>query len=208
MLKTELVFILDKSGSMAGLEADTVGGFNTMLKKQANEEGEVNVTTILFSDEMELLHDRFPIHDVRPLQTANYEVGGLTALYDAIGAGIKKIENVLQYAGDRKVIFVISTDGEENASEKYTLHQIKKSIQMKRELGWEFLFLGANIDAIQAANTMGIPEERAVEYIADSIGTEKNFYAMSEAISYMRKGNKLSQEWKKDIEQDVKTRKK
>ena len=205
---TELVFILDKSGSMAGLEADTVGGFNSMLKKQLAEEGEVNVTTILFSDESELLHDRFSITSIRPLQVAQYEVGGMTALYDAIAEGIKKVANVQRYTKESsKVIFVISTDGEENASRKYNRQKIKSLIEAKQEQGWEFLFLGANIDAILAATSIGIRQESAVEYLADSIGTEKNFAAVSDAISYMRKGKNLDVSWKNDIENDVKARK-
>ena len=208
-MRTELMFILDKSGSMAGLEADTVGGFNAMLKKQLLEDGEVNVTTLIFSDDSKLLHDRFPIQSIRPLKVSDYEVGGMTALYDAIGEGIKKTSNVLQYTRDTqtKVIFVISTDGEENASHKFDQHKIKTLIEERRATGWEFLFLGANIDAVLAANTIGIPKESAVEYIADSIGTEKNFEAVSEAISYMRKGKKLNSEWKIDIENDLNTRK-
>lgn len=207
-MKTELVFILDKSGSMAGLEADTVGGFNSMLKKQAAEEGDVSVTTILFSDDYDLLHDRFPIATIRPLNVSNYEVGGMTALYDSIGAGIKKISNVIRHTSEQtKVIFIISTDGEENASQRYTQRKIKHLIEGKQNEGWEFLFLGANIDAILAAGSIGIPKESAVEYIADSVGTEKNFEVVCEAINYMRKGKKLSADWKNDIENDVKARK-
>lgn len=206
---TELVFILDISGSMSGLEADTVGGFNQMLQKQSKLDDEVNVTTILFSDEPKMIHDRIPIDYVKQLRNEDFEVGGMTALYDAVGYGIKKISNVHQYLKGKngKVIFVISTDGHENMSKKYTRAQIKELIQTYKKEDWEFLFLGANIDAVITAEEIGIHKDSAVEYIADSIGTEKNFMVVSEAISYMRKGNKLKKEWKKDVELDVEARK-
>ncbi|MEH6958101.1 vWA domain-containing protein, partial [Neobacillus drentensis] len=174
---TELVFILDKSGSMAGLEADTIGGYNAMLKKQQKAEGEAVVTTALFDHDYELLHDRINIRGISPITEKDYEVGGTTALLDAIGFTIQKIINVQKRTSEEeraeKVLFVITTDGMENASREFTTDKIKKLVQHQKDTyGWEFLFLGANIDAIATAARFGIGEDFAVEYHADHEGTQ------------------------------------
>lgn len=209
---TELVFILDKSGSMGGLEIDTIGGFNALLNKQRKEPGEVKVTTVLFNHNYELLHDRLPIHGISPLTERDYEVGGTTALLDAIGSTINKIGNVQKrISEDRragKVLFVVTTDGLENASCEYTHKKIQSMINMQKEAyGWEFIFIGANIDAVKTAKEFGIAEEFAVNYHADEEGTELNYRVMSETISSFRQGKKLDRSWKKDIEADFKSRK-
>lgn len=188
---TELVFILDKSGSMAGLEKDTIGGFNAMLKKQRQVEGECRITTVLFNSRYELLHDRIDIRAVRPITEKEFLVGGCTALLDAIGMTIQKIvtaqkNTAKEYQAD-KVMFVIITDGEENASRVYSSVQIKKMIQYQKErYGWEFIFLGANIDAVETAGRFGIHADRAVDYVADGAGTALNFQMMSETVASFR----------------------
>lgn len=183
---TELVFILDRSGSMNGLEEDTIGGFNGMLKKQKAEGEKVNVTTVLFDDEVDIIHDRFSIDIIEPLTSKDYYVRGCTALLDAVGMSIKKTENVQKHLPKEhragKVIFVITTDGLENSSVNYTYPQIKKMIEAKKELGWEFLFLGANIDAPAEAERLGISRKRAVTYENDSEGVSRNFKAVSEVV--------------------------
>lgn len=211
--KTELVFILDKSGSMAGLEGDTIGGFNALLSKQKREEGNATVTTVLFNHNYELLHDRIPVSSVSPISEREYEVGGTTALLDAIGSAIHKIGNAQKRtrAEDRadKVMFVITTDGMENASSEYNHEKIKTMIaDQKEKYNWEFIFMGANIDAVSTAEKFGIDEEFAVNYHADEKGTELNYKVMSETISSFRKGEKLDRHWKKDIEADFDKRKK
>ncbi|MDF2067791.1 vWA domain-containing protein [Bacillus sp. Cr_A10] len=208
---TELVFILDKSGSMAGLEADTIGGYNAMLAKQKKEEGEATVTTVLFNHEYELLHDRINVGGIFPITEKEYEVGGTTALLDAIGSAIQKIGNAQKRTmeGERadKVLFVITTDGMENASCEYTYDKIKSMIAHQKEKhGWEFIFLGANIDAISTAAKFGIREEFAVEYHADNEGTQLNFQTLNEAVTSFRKGKKIDRTWKKDIEEDFQRR--
>lgn len=210
--KTELVFILDKSGSMAGLEADTIGGFNALLKKQKSEEGDATVTTVLFNHQSELLHDRIPVKGVSPITEREYEVGGTTALLDAIGAAIQKIGNAQKRTREEdraeKVIFVITTDGMENASREFNYHKIKTMIASQKEkYNWEFIFMGANIDAISTAGKFGIDEDFAVNYHADEKGTELNYRVMSETISSVRKGAPLERNWKKDIEADYDKRK-
>jgi len=177
---TELVFILDKSGSMGGLEADTIGGYNSMLAKQQALEGECFITTVLFDNNYELLHDRININAVSPITEKEYQVGGSTALLDAIGLTIHKIGNAQRHTADdyraEKVMFVIITDGEENSSREYTAEKIKAQIErQKSKYGWEFVFLGANIDAVQTSGKFGISADRAVDYLADSKGTELNF---------------------------------
>jgi len=209
---TELVFILDKSGSMSGLEGDTIGGFNSMLKKQKKEEGDAIVTTVLFSDQYELLHDRLSIRGVSPLSEDDYQVGGMTALLDAIGSTIQKIGNVQKRTneGERadRVLFVITTDGMENASCEYKAEQIKKMINHQKEkYNWEFIFLGANIDALATAEKFGIDKDFAVNYHADERGTTLNYEAVSQAVTNYRRGHKLNKAWKREIEKDFQARK-
>jgi uncharacterized protein YegL len=204
---TELVFILDKSGSMAGLESDTIGGYNSMLKKQQQEKGEAIVTTVLFDDNYELLHDRINLKGIRPITEKDYFVGGYTALLDAIGKTIHKIENVQQHTSEEqradKVLFVITTDGMENASREYTYEKIKSTIEFQREkYGWEFIFLGANIDAISTAARFGIGADRAANYNADEKGTRLNYAVVSDAISELRTNKKITENWKTEIDMD------
>jgi len=179
MSLTELVFILDRSGSMGGLESDTIGGFNGMIAKQKKEGEKVNVTTVLFDDETEILHDRFPITDVSPLTEKDYYVRGCTALLDAVGKTIGKVENVQKRLPEQsragKVIFIITTDGLENSSREYTYGKVRKMIEAKKECGWEFLFLGANIDAVEEAGKIGIRADRSVTFENDSEGISLNY---------------------------------
>lgn len=208
--RTELVFILDRSGSMSGLEKDTIGGYNAMLEKQKKEPGEAAVTTVLFDNYVELLHDRIPIQGVAPITEKEYYVRGCTALLDAIGVAIQKISAVQQHTTPEmraeKVLFVITTDGYENASREYSYDKIKKLVEEKKAEGWEFLFLGANIDAIATAARFGISADRATNYHADSQGTAINFAAVSEAASAARCGRPM-EGWKKSIERDFQSRK-
>ena len=209
---TEVVFILDRSGSMSGLESDTIGGFNSMIEKQKKEEGEALVSTILFDNYSEVLHDRVEVSKIEPLTDRDYTVRGCTALLDAIGGAIHHIGNVHKYARNEDVpehtIFIITTDGMENASHQYSREKIKAMIERQRtKYGWEFLFLGANIDAIETARSYGIDQDRAVEYNCDSVGTGLNFEAMSEAITTMRCSAPLTADWKKKVEADRKKRK-
>ena len=209
---TEVVFILDRSGSMSGLEGDTIGGFNSMIEKQKKEEGEALVSTILFDNYSEVLHDRVEVSKIEPLTDRDYTVRGCTALLDAIGGAIHHISNVHKYARNEDVpehtIFIITTDGMENASHQYNREKIKNMIErQKAKYGWEFLFLGANIDAIETALSYGIDQDRAVEYNCDSVGTGLNFEAMSDAITTMRCSAPLTADWKKKVEADRKKRK-
>ena len=208
---TEVVFILDRSGSMSGLEGDTIGGFNSMIEKQKKEEGEALVSTILFDNYSEVLHDRVEVSKIEPLTDRDYTVRGCTALLDAIGGAIHHIGNVHKYARNEDIpehtIFIITTDGMENASHQYNREKIKAMIErQKTKYGWEFLFLGANIDAIETARSYGIDQDRAVEYNCDSVGTGLNFEAMSEAITTMRCSAPLTADWKKKVEADRKKR--
>jgi len=210
---TELVFILDKSGSMSGLESDTIGGYNAMLEKQKKEPGEAIVTTVLFDDDYELLHDRINIKGISPMTEKEYYVGGCTALLDAIGKSIHKIVNVQRRTRDDqqadKVMFVITTDGLENASREYTYEKIKKIIEhQKTKYGWEFIFLGANIDAIATAARFGISADRAANYHADSEGTLLNYQAVSNVVSELRANKPIDASWKESIEADFKNRSK
>lgn len=210
---TELVFILDKSGSMAGLEADTIGGYNAMLKKQQKAEGEAIVTTVLFNHEYELFHDRINVRGISPITEEDYQVGGTTALLDTIGFNIQKFVNVQKRTSEderaEKVLFVITTDGMENASREFTADKIKKMVQHQKEkYGWEFLFLGANIDAISTAARFGIDEDFAVDYHADNKGTQLNYEAVNEAVVNLRSGKKIDRSWKKGIEKDYNRRSK
>ncbi|MGG7619068.1 vWA domain-containing protein [Bacillus coreaensis] len=208
---TEVVFILDKSGSMAGLETDTIGGYNSMLIKQRKAEGEAFVTTVLFNHQYELLHDRINVRGISPITERDYEVGGTTALLDAIGFSIQKIGNVQKYTSKEeradKVLFVITTDGMENASREFTPEQIKKMIKHQKEkYGWDFIFLGANIDAISTAAQFGIDEDFAVDYHADNLGTKLNYEMVSEAVVKVRSGKNIDRSWKEGIERDYQGR--
>ena len=190
---TELVFILDRSGSMSGFEADTIGGFNATIEKQKAQEGTVYVSTVLFDNESVVIHDRVDIREIQPMTTRDYEVRGCTALLDAIGGAIHHIGNVHKYARPEDVpahtIFVITTDGMENASRRYTAREIKEKIKRQTEkYGWEFIFLAANIDAAETADDLGIRPDRAANYKQTNRGVEKSYYAMSEAISSVRMG--------------------
>lgn len=210
--RTELVFILDRSGSMTGLESDTIGGYNAMLAKQKQEEGEAVVTTVLFDDRYELLHDRIAIQGVAPMTDQQYYVRGTTALLDAIGRTIQKIANVQRNTAPEqradKVLFVITTDGYENASKEYSREQIKAMVEREQEeFGWEFLFLGANIDAIATAGQFGIRPERAVDYHADSEGTAVSYEAISGAASALRAGAPIPDSWKANVQRDFVSRK-
>jgi uncharacterized protein YegL len=210
---TELVFILDRSGSMAGLEADTISGFNAMLAKQQKAEGEAIVTTVLFDHQYELLHDRINVKGISPMTDEDYEVRGTTALLDAIGFTIQKIVNVQKKTSEEeraeKVLFVITTDGMENASHEFTADKIKKMVQHQKEkYGWEFLFLGANIDAVTTAAKFGIEEDFAVDYHSDEVGTQLNYEAVNEAVSNLRSGKKIERNWKEGIERDYSRRSK
>ncbi len=209
---TELVFILDRSGSMTGLEADTIGGYNSMLQEQKEAEGEAVITTVLFDDRYELLHDRLNIKGVAPITKKEYFVRGSTALLDAVGKSIKKIINVqrntLEAEKAEKVLFVITTDGYENASREYTYDKIKSMIErQKSKYGWEFIFLGANIDAAAEAERFGIGRDRAAQYHNDSEGVELNFRTVSRATMQFRGRKSIPEDWKKDIDDDFKERK-
>lgn len=189
---TELVMILDRSGSMHGLEADTIGGFNSMIEKQKKEEGEALVSVVLFDDEAELLYDRVPIEQVEPMTNRQYYVRGCTALLDAAGSSIHHIANIHKYAKDadvpEKTMFIIITDGLENASRHYTYEKVRRMIEHEKEkYHWEFLFLGANIDAVAEAGKFGIHASRAAKYENDGQGTRLNYQVMSEAVSCARR---------------------
>ena len=208
---TELVFILDRSGSMAGLENDTIGGFNAMIEKQKKEDGEAYVSTILFDNVSEVLHDRIKIRDVPKMTSREYTVLGCTALIDAIGGAIHHIGNIHEYARPADVpahtMFVITTDGQENASKRYSSDAVKKMIEhQKIKYGWEFLFIGANIDAVETAACFGISRNRAVNYRADSKGTQVLYDNLSEPISAMRANAPIPDGWYRRIEEDYKKR--
>ena len=204
-MKTEVLFILDRSGSMSGLEKDTVGGYNSLITKQREVEGDVRISTLLFDHDLEWVHDRTSIHEVRALTEKEYYVRGTTALLDAIGYGIQKMKTI-QKNEDVKVLVVITTDGMENASKEYTMKSIQQLISAQTALGWEFLFLGANIDAVATAQQFGIHRDYAVNYHADAKGTELNFASINEAVSSVRAGKKITREWKKQVEQDFQQR--
>jgi uncharacterized protein YegL len=208
---TELVFILDRSGSMSGLEKDTIGGFNAMLEKQKAVDGECLITTVLFDNRYELLHDRIDIRAVSPISEKEYSVGGSTALLDAIGKTVDKISNAQRHTADRyraeNVMFVIITDGEENSSHAYSSDKVKALIgRQKEKYGWEFIFLGANTDAVETAGRFGIAPDRAQNYHADHAGVELNFRVMSEAVSAYRTCAAMPQSWNEEIEKDYKGR--
>lgn len=208
---TELVFILDRSGSMSGLEADTIGGFNAMIEKQKKEEGEALVSTVLFDSECEVIHDRLPLNRVPRMTDKEYFPRGCTALLDAVGGAIHHIGNVHKYARKedvpQKTLFVITTDGLENASKRYDYHKVRKMIERQKETyGWEFLFLGANIDAAAEAKRFGISADRAVNYDCDGVGTALNYEVISEAVCSVRAARPLAADWKRRIDEDYEKR--
>ena len=209
---TELVFIIDRSGSMHGLEADTIGGFNSMLEKQKNVKGHAYVSTVLFNAHSEVIHDRKSIEKVAPMTKNQYQVGGSTALLDAIGGAINHIGNIHKYARPEDIpahtIFVITTDGLENASRRYSKSDIKRMIERQRsKYGWEFLFIGANIDAIVTAESFGIEQSRAVNYHADKKGTKVLYDAISAPLTAMRSKGRIDDNWSEEIEEDFNNRK-
>lgn len=213
---TELVFILDRSGSMRGLEKDTIGGFNGLLEKQRGQEGEANITTVLFDDQYEKIHDRIPLDKVRELTTRDYYVGGCTALLDAIGRTVHEMALIQKHLPDsekaEKVIVVITTDGMENASRRYSRDEVKRMIELEKErYHWEFLFLGANIDAVAEAGTLGIRADRSVTFENDGEGVELNYEVVSRTLCAMRacppSAAPMGAEWKEEIEENVKKRK-
>ena len=204
---TEMVFILDKSGSMAGLEADTIGGFNSMIERQKKTEGEAIVSTVLFSNNSTVIHDRVDVQKVEPMTDRQYFVGGGTALIDAIGGAIHHIGNVHKYAREEDrpehTIFVITTDGMENASHRYSSDEVKTMVRKEKEqYGWEFLFLGANIDAVETAAHFGIGRDRAVNFHSDARGQVLNYKVVSEAVCQVRCNASLGADWKNEIEAD------
>ncbi len=207
---TELVFILDRSGSMEGLEKDTIGGFNSMLEKQRKQDGKAYVTTVLFNQEITTLHDRIELEKVERMTEKDYEVRGCTALVDAVGMTVSHISNIHKYARDEdrpeNTLFVIITDGLENSSREYTGAQVKKMISQKEELGWQFIFIGANIDAIETAAEFGIGKDNAVDYIADKKGTNVVYEAVADAICCARANNPVGKKWKRRVEIDYKER--
>ncbi len=208
---TEIVFILDRSGSMGGLESDTIGGYNALLEKQRAEEGEAILTTVLFDDRGEVLHDRMDLREVRNITREEYYVRGCTALLDAVGETVERIHTAQKYARpeDRpeKTVVVITTDGMENASRRYDSDRVKQMIRRQKEkYGWEFLFLGANIDAVETASRYGISEDRAVTFVNDSVGQRLHYASVARAVSDVRMGAPLAADWKKDIEEDTKKR--
>ena len=209
---TELVMILDRSGSMGGLESDTIGGYNSMISRQKEAEGEVLVSTVLFDDRSEVLYDRVPIDKMPMMTEKEYYVRGCTALLDAIGGAIHHISNLHKYAREEdrpeKTIFVITTDGMENASREYTYARIKKMVEYQKEKhGWEFLFLGANIDAIETAERFGIAEDRAANYNSDHKGTMLNYEVLAETVCEMRSSKaRLDGSWKRRIDEDFEAR--
>ena len=208
---TEVVFILDRSGSMAGLEKDTIGGFNAMLEKQRRGEGQALISTVLFSNESAVIHDRVDAREVPPLTERDYFVCGCTALLDAVGGAIHHIGNVHKYAREEdrpeRTLLVITTDGMENASRHYDLRRVRAMIErQKARFGWEFLFLGANIDAVDTAARLGIDADRAANFHCDARGTQLNYEAVSDAMSAMRCAAPLSARWKERIDSDFQSR--
>ena len=208
---TELVFILDRSGSMGGLEDDTIGGFNAMIEKQKKEPGEALVSTVLFDNAREVIHDRINLQDIQPMTRKEYYVRGSTALLDAVGNAIHHIGNVHKYAREEdrpeKTLFVITTDGMENASREYSYERLKAMIERQKDkYGWEFLFLGANIDAAKEAARFGIRPECSADYHADTLGTAVLYEAVSEAVCSVRASRPMSKEWKRSVDEDYKKR--
>ncbi|MBQ7705356.1 MAG: VWA domain-containing protein [Selenomonadaceae bacterium] len=211
---TEIVFILDRSGSMSGLESDTIGGFNSMLAKHKNGENAAFVSTVLFDHESEVIHDRIPIAEVPNLTEKEYFVRGNTALLDAVGDAIKHIRNIHKYARPEdvpaKTVFIITTDGMENASRRYTYDDIKKLIETQKEKGWDFVFLGANIDSVEVSGRMGISANRAVNYHNDKRGTKARYSSMSNFVSAAFAAPTMADvadAWREEVDEDFKSRK-
>ncbi len=210
---TELVFILDRSGSMGGLESDTIGGFNSLIEKQRKQDGECYVSTVLFDNVSDVIHDRVKLSDIKPMTDKEYYVRGCTALIDAIGGAIHHIGNIHKYARPEDVpehtMFVITTDGLENASRKYSSDEVKKMVErQKEEYGWEFLFIGANIDSVETAKHFGIDADRAVNYHADKQGTAVLYEAVAETVGCMRARKPIKANWSDKINEDFKQRRK
>ena len=207
---TELVFILDRSGSMAGLERDTLGGYNAMLERQKQQDGGCWVTTVLFSGDAQTLHDRLPLAQVAPLTEKDYQVGGCTALLDALGDTIRRISDIHRYVRPEDVpahtLFVITTDGMENASRRFGADEVRRLIEEKKARGWEFLFLAANIDAVQTAERFGIGADRAVNYHADRRGTRVVYETVSEAVCRVRASAPLGARWAAKVREDYESR--
>lgn len=208
---TELVFILDRSGSMSGLEDDTIGGFNAMIEKQKKEDGEAYISTVLFDNYQDVIHDRIPLRDIQPMTDQEYYVRGSTALLDAVGSAIHHIGNIHKYAREEdrpeKTMFIITTDGMENASRQYDYRRVKTMIErQKKKYGWEFIFLGANIDAAKEAARFGIGADRAANYHADRKGTAAVYESVSDAVCCMRTSSVLSADWKKSVDEDFEKR--
>ena len=208
---TEIVFILDRSGSMAGLESDTIGGFNAMLDRQKKEPGEALLSAVLFSNDSQVLYDRVDIRKIEPMTEQQYRVGGCTALLDAIGGAVRHIANVHKYAREEdrpgKTVFVITTDGLENASRRYDYAEVQRMVRHEQEkYGWEFVFLGANMDAISAAGRFGIRAERAVRYAPDSAGTALNFSVVSDTVAHFRASRQIDENWAAPIAADYRKR--
>lgn len=210
--RTDLVFIIDRSGSMDGLESDTIGGYNATLNRHRDLGGECTVSTVLFDNEAEVICDRLPIKDVPPMTENDYQVRGCTALLDALGGSMRHISRVQRYMPEEykadQVIFVVITDGLENASRHYTASQVKRAVEHHREEGWEFLFLGANIDAVAEAGALGIPEDRAATYLADAAGQAAAYDAVAVASCAMRIScdKSIGREWKDRVEDDTRRR--
>ena len=208
---TELVFILDRSGSMHGLEEDTIGGFNSFIEKQKDVDGECLVSTVLFNSQSKVVHDRVPLREIEEMTRKDYVPSGSTALIDAMGDAIHHIRNVHKYIRKEDVpqhtIFVIITDGQENDSHRYSSDEVKKMVSQQKEKDWEFLFLGANIDAVETAKHYGIAEDRAVNFICDEVGVKKNFNALNKAVSMKRECCMISPDWDEEIKEDYKKRK-
>ena len=208
---TELVFIIDRSGSMSGFESDTIGGFNAMLERQKKTDGKCYVSTVLFDNRSKLLHDRLDINDVVPMTESDYRVGGCTALLDALGDSIRHIAKIHRYARaedvPEKTLFVITTDGYENASRRYSTDEVKGMVEHEKEkYGWEFIFLGADIDAVQTAGALGIDQSRAANYRKDTIGSGMAYEAVSQAITMARSRESISDEWKTCVDDDFNSR--
>lgn len=208
---TELVFILDRSGSMSGLEEDTIGGFNSMIEKQKKEEGKCLVSTVLFDHCSQVLHDRVDLKKIDPMTRKDYTVRGSTALVDALGGAIEHMKKVHRYVRKEdvpaRVMFIITTDGMENASHIYSSDTVKRMIEEQKKKGWEFIFLGANIDAVETAKQYGIDEDRAVTFISDKKGTRLNYKVVAEAVTSYRARASVDDHWMDEIKEDVKSRK-